>query len=209
MTKKIRILGKIASINVRKVLWTCDELGLEYEREDWGKGYAPTQALEFLSLNPNALVPVLITEQGPLWESNTICRYLATRHNRTDLLPADPWQKAQVEKWMDWQATDLNGAWRYAFMALGRKDPTFDNPNLINESTANWNHILSILDKHLTETGPFICGDKFSLGDIVVGLSINRWLLTPIEKPQFSHILSYFKILEQREACQKWCRGIV
>lgn len=30
----LRILGKASSINVRKVLWTCEELGLPYERED-------------------------------------------------------------------------------------------------------------------------------------------------------------------------------
>ncbi len=34
----LKILGKAASINVRKVLWTCDELGLPFEREDWGSG---------------------------------------------------------------------------------------------------------------------------------------------------------------------------
>ncbi|VEB39867.1 Uncharacterised protein [Chromobacterium violaceum] len=32
----LRILGRSSSINVRKVLWTCHEIGLDYEREDWG-----------------------------------------------------------------------------------------------------------------------------------------------------------------------------
>jgi glutathione S-transferase len=73
----LKILGRTSSLNVRKVLWTCDELGLAYEREDWGTGFASTKSPEFLALNPNALVPVLIDEQGTLYESNTICRYLA------------------------------------------------------------------------------------------------------------------------------------
>jgi len=33
-----KILGKASSINVRKVLWTCEELSLAYEREAWGSG---------------------------------------------------------------------------------------------------------------------------------------------------------------------------
>jgi hypothetical protein len=32
---KLRILGRANSFNVRKVLWTCDELGIAYTREDW------------------------------------------------------------------------------------------------------------------------------------------------------------------------------
>jgi glutathione S-transferase len=31
----LKIIGKSSSINVRKVLWTCAELGLPFEREDW------------------------------------------------------------------------------------------------------------------------------------------------------------------------------
>lgn len=60
MGHTLKILGRASSINVRKVLWTCDELGVSYEREDWGSGFASTQSPEFLQLNPNAQVPVLI-----------------------------------------------------------------------------------------------------------------------------------------------------
>ena len=35
----LRVLGRTSSINARKVPWTCDELGLEYQREDWGSGF--------------------------------------------------------------------------------------------------------------------------------------------------------------------------
>ena len=36
----LRVLGRDNSINVRKVLWLCDELGLAYAREDWGRATA-------------------------------------------------------------------------------------------------------------------------------------------------------------------------
>jgi glutathione S-transferase len=36
----LQILGKIPSINVRKVLWLCTELDLPFEQEDWGSGFA-------------------------------------------------------------------------------------------------------------------------------------------------------------------------
>ena len=56
----LRILGRASSINVRKVLWTCAELDLPFEREDWGSGFRSTASAEFLALNPNAMVPVIV-----------------------------------------------------------------------------------------------------------------------------------------------------
>ena len=56
----LKLLGKSSSINVRKVLWLCAELALEVEHEPWGSGFRPTQTPEFLALNPNGMVPVLI-----------------------------------------------------------------------------------------------------------------------------------------------------
>jgi glutathione S-transferase len=40
-----------------------------------------------------------------LWESNTICRYLAAQAGREDLLPSAPVARARVEQWMDCQVT--------------------------------------------------------------------------------------------------------
>jgi glutathione S-transferase len=117
----INILGKTTSINVRKVLWTCEEAGLAYQQEDYGSGFASTETDTFRALNPNAMVPVLIDGDFVLWESNAICRYLARKAGRHDLLPAEPQACANVERWMDWQATEFNNAWRYVFPALGRK----------------------------------------------------------------------------------------
>lgn len=74
----LKILGKASSINVRKVLWTCVELGLPFEREDWGSGFRPTDAPAFLALNPNAMVPVIQDGDFTLWESNSIIRYRPT-----------------------------------------------------------------------------------------------------------------------------------
>ncbi|MBB5882467.1 glutathione S-transferase [Xanthomonas arboricola] len=114
------IYGKPTSINVRKVLWLCEELALDYTLHAYGSGFASVDTEAFRALNPNALVPVIRDGDLVLWESNTICRYLAARAGRADLLPTVPAARALVEQWMDWQATELNNAWRYAFMASVR-----------------------------------------------------------------------------------------
>ena len=210
--RRLRVLGKVSSINVRKVLWTCDEIGLAYDREDWGKGFAETQTPEFRALNPNAMVPVVVIGDYVLWESHAICRFLATLHGRDDLLPADPWRRAQVEKWLDWQAAELNPAWSYAFRALMRHDPDCTDPALIAASIARWNQHIAIIEQQLEKTGAYMAGDTFSLADIVIGLSLNRWaqtpmgtpMGTPIERPDFPAIARYRECLQERPACRAY-----
>ena len=63
----LKILGKRSSINVRKVLWTCEEAGLEYQQEDYGSGFQSIETPEFRALNPNSLVPVLRDDDFVLW----------------------------------------------------------------------------------------------------------------------------------------------
>ncbi|RZT10103.1 glutathione S-transferase [Duganella sp. CF402] len=188
----LKILGKSTSINVRKVLWTCAELGLPYEHA--------MQDDSLLAVNPNRLVPVIVDDGQALWESNTICRYLAGKHGRTDLLPSEPMARAQVEKWMDWQATELNNAWRYAFMALIRHSPAHADPAAIAASAAEWNRLMTLLDAQLAGTGAYVCGDEFTLADIVLGLSHNRWQSTPIERPALPALQAWADRLGARPA---------
>lgn len=188
----LRILGKASSINVRKVLWTCAELGLDPVREE-----APDPAA-LLALNPNGLVPVLRDGERVLWESNSICRYLAARQGRSDLLLADPWARAEVERWMDWQATELNTAWRDAFMGLVRRDPRFADPARIAAGIEGWNRAMGILDRQLAATGAYAAGQDFTLADIVLGLSVNRWRMTPMPRPCLPAVAAYVTRLEAR-----------
>ena len=202
----LRVLGKASSINVRKVLWTCAELGLEYRREDWGSGFAATDSQAFLALNPNGLVPVLVDGPHVLWESNSICRYLAAREGREDLLPAAPWPRARVERWMDWQATELNGAWRPAFLALVRRDPAFAAPGLVAASLRDWAGRMAILEAQLAATGAFVAGPGFTLADVVLGLSVNRWLLTPMDpRPVLPAVAAWYARLAGRPGFAAHC----
>jgi glutathione S-transferase len=197
----LQVLGRTSSINVRKVLWACEEIGLSCDRSDWGLGFRSTQTPEFLALNPNALVPVIVEDGGAfvLWESNTICRYLAARHGRHDLLPAEPRARAHVEQWMDWQVGELNSAWRYAFMALVRKSPAHADAAAVEASRVDWNRHMQILDGQLAKTGAYAAGSEFTLADIVLGLAVHRWAMTPIDKPTLPAVAAYVERLRERD----------
>ncbi|MBM3502948.1 MAG: glutathione S-transferase [Alphaproteobacteria bacterium] len=200
----LELLGRLSSINVRKVLWTCLELGFEPSLTEWGSGSRSLQAPEFLALNPNGLVPVVKDGGFVLWESNAICRYLAHKHRRFDLLPEGPAERAIVEQWMDWQLTEINNAWRYAFMGLVRHSPKHRDASAIADSVTQWNHQMAILDRTLGRTGAFVTGEAFTLADIVVGLSTHRWYATPITRPQLTAVAAYYARLRERPAFARY-----
>lgn len=203
----LTILGKASSINVRKVLWLCDEIGLEYQREDWGAGFRATDEPAFLALNPHGLVPVLRDGDSVLWESNTILRYLAAKHARHDLLPADPAARAKIEMWMDWQATEFNASWSYAFQGLVRNNPACQDGTMLAQSVASWTKQVAVLNARL-EKSRHVAGDDFTLADIPVGLSVNRWFLTPVPgRPAFPAVAAYYDHLSGRDAFRRHGRN--
>ncbi|MGL4241728.1 MAG: glutathione S-transferase family protein [Beijerinckiaceae bacterium] len=204
----LRILGKLQSINVRKVLWTCDELGIPYDREDWGAGFRSTDDPAFIELNPKGLVPVIVDDGFVLTESNTIMRYLAARHHARGLLPEDARGRAEVEELMDWQATELNWSWRVAFQAIVRRNAAAGTPGQIERSLSEWRRQMQLLERRLARTEAFIVGDAFTLADIAIGLSVNRWFQTPFEKPELPSVSAYFGRLAGRAAAARYMGGL-
>ena len=192
----MKLLGRLGSINVRKVMWTAAQLGLDLQREDWGAGFRSPQGPGYLALNPNGLIPVLIDGDFVLWESNSICRYLAGKFGAVELLPAEPQARARVEQWMDWQAGELNNSWRVAFMALVRGQPA--TPEAVQAGVANWNRHMALLDAQLAATGAHVVGEAFTLADIVLGLSAQRWKNAPIEHAELPAMQAWLRRLAAR-----------
>lgn len=202
----LKLYGRTSSINVRKVLWTCTELNLPLEREeDWGLGYRSPRQPGFLLLNPNAQIPVLIDEGFVLWESNSILRYLANSKAGQALYPATPKARARVDQWMDWQAVELNPSWSYTFLSLVRKDPGYQDPDALERGKARWAATMAILDQQLEQTEAYVAGQHFSLADIVIALSVNRWFGTPFDRPDYPSINAYYQRLSAREGFRLYC----
>lgn len=83
----IRLWGRNNSMNVQKVLWTLDELGLRYERLDAGMQFGINNTPDYLQKNPNGKVPLLEDDGYAIWESQAICRYLCNQYQGSQLYP--------------------------------------------------------------------------------------------------------------------------
>jgi len=197
----IKIYGRANSINVRKVLWMCDEVGEPFVREDWGRGFKPTSDPAFQKVSAFGVVPVIDDDGFILRESNTIVRYLAEKHGRSDIYPKDLRQRALTEQWMDWAATDIYTAIRPVFLGLQVKMAPFkDDAAGIEAGIKDWGRQMGLLDAHLAQSGSYVAGSAFSVADICVGLIANRWFGIAFDKPQFKAIAAYYDRLAERPA---------
>lgn len=192
----LKVYGRANSINVRRVLWMLDEIGVKYEREDWGRGFRPTDDPVFRKINPVGVVPVIDDGDFRLRESNAIVRYLAEKHGRADLYPKELQTRARVESWMDWSSTDFANGMRPVFHGLVVKNPAYASQ--VQAGAKEWAGQMQVLEDHLASGGPYVMGKSFTVGDIPVGLVVNRWFAIPFEKPPFKAVSAYYDRLAER-----------
>lgn len=132
--------------------WMLEEAGLEYEQVpiDWSKGESRTP--EFLALNPNGKVPLLIDEDLRLFEALAINYYLARRY-APGLWVADGHQEALATQWLAWGLAELEGPHDSA----NRSKSSID--------VERFQVSLDALRRCLTQQ-PFLLGENFSVVDL-------------------------------------------
>src|SRR3954453_16974387 len=143
------IWGRLSSINVQKVVWCADELGLAYQRHDVGGRFGGVDTPRYLALNPVGLIPTIEDDGFVLTESNAIVRYLAAKANATTLWPESPRVRAEVDRWMEFQSTEFTPATRDAFWQLVRMAPEARDPRVIEASVEKSEKRVAVLDAHL------------------------------------------------------------
>ena len=195
----LRLWGRTSSINVRKVLWTLQELDVPFERIDAGLAYGHNHTPAYLAKNPNALVPLLEDRDFTLWESNAIVRYLCARYGDPALYPEDLRQRFDAERWMDWQQTTLNRAGGPAFIQWVRTPADQRQSAVIAQSVAATETLLQMLDAHLA-TRPWMAGEHFTMADIPIGCEIHRWWGLPQPRPTLPHLERWYAAILARPA---------
>ena len=197
----LKIWGRVNSVNVKKVLWLAEELGLKYERIDAGMQFGMVNTPEYKKMNPNSLVPTIDDEGFVLWESHAIVRYLAAKHGAGTLWPADLKQRADSDRWMDWAFT-FQAALRAVFWGLVRTPPEKRDPQAIEEGRRRCAELLAIPDHYLASK-PYFAGNSLTIGDIPLGCHVQLWMRLPIERPAHRNLQHWFDRLCARPAFKK------
>ena len=196
----IKIWGRNTSSNVQKAIWAVGELGLEHTRLDVGGAFGKNKEAPYLAMNPNGLVPTLEEDGFLLWESNSIVRYLAGKHDKANVLePKDPRQRALASQWMDWQLSVVAPAITPAFWGLIRTPPEKRDKAAIKASQDKTTDAMKMLDAQLAKTA-YVAGPAFSYGDIPVGVMAYRFRVLVPDRPPLANLERWFGLISKRKA---------
>jgi len=195
----LTIWGRNNSINVQKVMWSVGELNLDHVRIDAGRQHGGLDTPEFLTMNPNGLVPTIVDGDTVIWESNAIVRYLAAKYDAGGLWPEDPGARGQVDQWMDWMVTVIVPLLIPVFLGLIRTLPEERDDVAIAGSAQAMSERWAILDAHLAER-PFVAGNSFTIADIPAGCACYRYYEMDIPHPTLPNLEAWYKTLQTRDA---------
>jgi glutathione S-transferase len=200
---QIKLWGVPKSINVQKALWALEELGLPFERIDAGGAFGKIKEADYLSLNPNGLIPTLQDDNAVVWESNAVVRYLFNRYGNAPLQPADPVVRAHADQWTDWKSSTFWPPTRVLLVQLVRTAEDKRDQSAIKLAKEQTFAAAKILDAQLAKH-PYVAGDHFTFGDIPVAAAAQRYLNLPIERPTLKNLDAWYARIRERAGFKKW-----
>jgi glutathione S-transferase len=171
----LKIYGVLRSRITRNV-WLLDELKLPYERIPVIQVYrlpnpdAPDAPLHtaspaFKKVNPNGLIPTLDDDGFVLNESLAINLYLAKKAGGP-LAPANLKEDADMMMWALWAVTECEPhSINILYHRMAKPEPERDHA-LAALSVEKLQRPFDVLDKHLTASGGYMVGNRFTVADI-------------------------------------------
>jgi len=162
---RLTLYGDSISGNCMKPKWTADLLGIPYDWVEVDILQGGTRTEDFLAVNPAGQVPLARWPDGrALPQSNAIMLYLAEQAG-SELVPADPFRKAQMMSWLFWEQYSHETAIavrRFHKHYLKTPDDQID-PQLL----AKGRRALGVMELQLTYTD-WLVGDAMTLADIAL-----------------------------------------
>lgn len=203
----LKLWGRTNSVNVKKVLWMLDEVGIPYERAEAGMEHGVVNTPEYRAMNPNSRVPTMEDGGFVLWESNSILRYLAMKHG-SGLYPADPAARASADRWMDWQLSTLSGAERNLFWGMVRTPAEKRDMAAVMAGMKAGGACWAMVDAHLAmHGGPFLDGGRMTIADIVLGCYARRWFGKEVRvdgMPVLPALSAWYGVIGERPGFRRW-----
>jgi len=185
------LYGNADDACIQKVLIAARYANVEIELNSEGEGNKHFHTLE--------------TEEGSIFGGNAIARYVARLGGEGNLYGSSSFESALVDQWIDYSVGEIElpaSAWLFPIKGLIPNHAT-----ATSKAKGDIRTSLKFLDEHLL-TRTFLVGERISLADIVVGLSLldlyrlvldsgfckqfnntNRWFKTLIHQENFSAVL--------------------
>jgi glutathione S-transferase len=200
MATMLKLWGEPAATGTLKAIWALEELNLPYNRAD-GPPDPSVVAADCRRSGVAVQAPPLCFQDDDftLCESHAILRYLCNAHAPDSALyPADPKARADIDSWLDFQATAMEPPAHTVFTGMGHTGARDDRT--ISAALRDWAGQWRALEARLARTR-FIAGGQFTLADIAFGPVLHRWFALRIPgQPAMPHVRAWYDMLLSRPA---------
>jgi len=207
----LKVWGRPTSTNTQRVLWTLVEVAVPYELTlasgtTGAKGYVwqgetPFGIVDtpaYRSMNPNGTIPTIDDDGFILWESNAIVAYLARRYAPARLFGGSEVTFARALQWMIWTNYSLDPAVHALIMQLERLPASQRSADTVEASRKDVVRRLELMEAQLGRSGYF-AGDAFTIGDIPLGISTQRFFHFALERPPLPRVERWLLRLGEHE----------
>lgn len=192
-----------ATPNSIKVPILLEELRLAYTIKPVNLRQGEQKTSEFLKLNPNGKVPVIVDSDGPdrqpivIVESAAILIYFAQKHRR--FMPEDEIGRVRCFEWLFFHASSLGPS--FGQSGYFQKLASEKIPAAIERFHSEAIRTIKILERRLAET-EYLAGD-YSIADMANFGWIWRREFAGIDLADTPNVSRWYAALEQRPAIQK------
>jgi len=192
------------TFNATKIVLTAEELGLEYKyvHIDLRKGEQKTT--EHLSRHPLGKVPAIEINEKSLFESNSICRFLASSED-SSLYSGDKYQLAIIDQWVD-MMSHHTGRWLGIFYFQEFITPRFfkkeANQDALTEAKGFLDEQLPVIDKHLSEN-KYFAGDVLTIADTIAFSFFYTHEMSSVDFSEYENISQWYSAIRKSAAFER------
>ncbi len=196
----IKLYGVPASRAFR-ALWMLQELGLQFENVPTSFT-GETRTAEFLKLNPNGHIPVLVDGETVLWESMAINLYLARKYGAGSLWPSSVADEGRAFQWSFWAMTEVEAP-LLAVLLHRRILPTEQRDAAVAAAhEAKLAGPFGVLEGALRGRAHLL-GEAFSVADLNVASVLSWTALAKLDLGKWPQVAGWLQRCTARPACKK------
>lgn len=201
----MKLYALLPSPNTFKVVALAHHLGLDLEVVDVDVTTGANKAPDYISKNPNGLMPTLEDGDFLLWESNAILMYLAQKKPESGLWPANPQDQAKVQQWLYWSAIHFGPAIRPFFferivkarMGLGAPDEAE-----LKKATEGFPKVGNVFEAQL-QNQQYLVGDQLTIADFALASFAPYAKMAGMPLENYPNIQAYCARVTGTEAWKK------
>jgi glutathione S-transferase len=199
----LKIYGTSRSRATRS-LWAAGEFGVPFEHIP--TTVADTRGAEYLKINPNGHIPTIDDDGVVLSESMAINLYLAEKHGKPPLWPANAADRGRVFQWSFWGMLECESHIIQIFVIRFTQPEGKRDEKAIAAAYEALKKPLGVLDAHLKDR-PFLLGPEFTVADLNVAGVLMLAPMAQVDLSSTPNVQAWLDRCLARPALQK-ARGM-